>query len=149
MKRNTFFQILGAMLVFSLFPSLASAATSANVEVILVEANNGGSGVDASLSAYTSTLKRLFKFDSYRKVSSNRVALDMPGEAVTTLGGQGGQLTMQAGVSEGNLIRTDLNWTRNGKKLLHTRLQLRKGTPALLGGPRSGDGSYLLLIIWK
>ena len=94
-------------------------------------------------------LKRLFKFNSYRKVSNSRVELRVPGRANAHLGGQGGNLAITSDSIQGNAIRADLNWTRGSKKLLHTKLQLRKGTPAVLGGPRSADGSYLLLVVWK
>lgn len=140
---------MGGVLLLALLPTSLWAAESARVEVILVEARNGSSETDPSLSRYGATLQRLFKFDSYRKVSSNRMNLMIPGKGSAKLGEKGGSLTIEADAIQENSIRADLNWKRGQKRLLHTKLQLRKGTPAVLGGPRSDSGSYLLLIVWK
>ena len=149
MNRITVLSIIGLALLNVLLPANQASAQSAKMEIILVEASNSAKGVDKSLAPYASTLKRLFKFDTYRKASSSRINLDIPGSGSARLGGEGGSLKVSAESLKGNAIRAGLNWTRGNRQLLHTRLQLRKGTPAVLGGPRSGDGSYLLLIIWK
>ncbi|MGJ8641489.1 MAG: hypothetical protein ACSHYA_19015 [Opitutaceae bacterium] len=149
MKPTVLSFLIGTWLLLCFAPASLQAAESAGIEVILVEASSGGSGVDASLSPYAKTLKRLFQFDSYRKVSGSRLKLALPGEVSADLGGQGGRLKIDTDVFSEESIRANLNWTRGSKKLLHTRLQLRRGTPAVLGGPRSDGGSYLLLIIWK
>lgn len=139
-----------AVLLAVPLPAAAAGGESARIEVILVEASNSGSGVDQSLNRYAGTLKRLFKFDSYRQISRNSLRVDLPGEAAGGLG-NGTRLAIKASPADNRTLRTDLNWTRGGKTLLHTRLNLSRSTPAVLGGPRtqSGNGNYLLLVIWN
>ncbi len=126
----------------------ANEHSKASIEVILVEASNSGSGVDGSLSRYTGTLKRLFKFDSYQQVSRKNLKIDLPGITQSQIG-NGNHLKIEAGSSKNGTLSAGLNWTKNKKTLLRTRLNLNSGKPAVLGGPRSKNGSYLLLIILK
>jgi hypothetical protein len=125
----------------------ALVAESARVEVILVEASNGDGGVDGSLRAYSGTLQRLFKFQSYRQVSKSTLRLDVPGEGSVGLAG-GQKLSLKAGEGGKRGLMAELTWARGSKKLLHTRIQLRPGNPAVLGGPSTGKGgSYLLILV--
>ena len=122
------------------------AAESARVQVILVEASNGEGGVDSSLRSYAGTLQRLFKFKSYKQVSRGNLKIDIPGEGSTGLAG-GQRLTMKATEGGKRGLMAELTWSRGSKRLLHTRIQLRPGSPAVLGGPSTGrGGSYLLIL---
>jgi hypothetical protein len=127
--------------------SLHAAGESARIEVILVEAGNGDQGVDPALRQYAATLQRLFRFGSYKQVASRTIRLDVPGEESVSLGA-GQSLTLSGKQNSGKGLMAELTWTRGSKRLLHTRIQLRPGTPAVLGGPRSGkdNGSYLLIL---
>lgn len=131
-------------------PMLHAAGQSARVEVILVEAGNGDAGVDASLRQYASTLQRLFRFGSYKQVSKGSLKVDIPGEGSVNLGA-GQSLVLGAKDRSGDALMAEVTWLRGSKRLLHTRIQLRPGSPAVLGGPRSGKdgGSYLLILTMK
>lgn len=121
-------------------------ADSARVQVILVEASNGEGGVDSALRPYAGTLQRLFKFKSYDQLSRDNLRLDVPGEGSVGLAG-GQRLTLKAGDSGDRGLMAELTWARGSKKLLHTRIQLRPGNPAVLGGPSTGKGGTYLLIL--
>ncbi|MEX0330650.1 MAG: hypothetical protein AB3N64_04435 [Puniceicoccaceae bacterium] len=124
-----------------------SDAASERVQVILVEASNGEGGVDSSLRAYAGTLQRLFKFKSYKQLSRNSLRLDVPGEGSVSLAG-GQKLTLRASDGSKRGLMAELTWARGSKKLLHTRIQLRSGSPAVLGGPSTGrGGTYLLILV--
>ncbi|MEM1221299.1 MAG: hypothetical protein AAGH40_00940 [Verrucomicrobiota bacterium] len=125
----------------------ASKSGSASLEIILVEASNSGGGIDRSLQPYAGNLKRLFRFDSYREVQRSQTRLDLPGS--TNLSLKNGTTLQIKGSNDGQTLQADLNWKRKGSSLLHTNLRLKKGTPAVLGGPRSKNGSYLLIITRK
>jgi hypothetical protein len=131
-----------------LVPAEVVAADTARIEVILVKAGNGEGGVDAALRPYAPTLQRLFRFQQYELVSRKPLRLDVPGEGAVSLSG-GQALTVSAASGAGSGIKADLDWTRGSKRLLHTRIQLRTGSPAVLGGPRSDDGTWLLILELK
>lgn len=117
----------------------------AAVEVILVKAGNDGEGVDSSLSAYAGTLQRLFRFKSYRQSSRQTLKLDPSGEdSISMAGGQ--TLTLKGLGPSGGGLKADIDWRRGSKRLLHTRINLQPGSPAVLGGPRSKEGTWLLIL---
>ena len=126
--------------------AVLSAADSASVEMILVEAGPGDGGVDKSLRQYAGTLERLFRFDSYRQVGRKQVRLNVPGSGSTSLP-DGQTLKLEATEGNGRGLMADLNWSRGGKRLLHTRIKLQPGRPAVLGGPRTKSGGTHLLIL--
>ncbi len=142
------------ILVSALFTAVPGAAQdpadTATIETILVEASNSGEGIDESLESYAPTLRRLFKFDSYRRVDRNRFEIDLPGTEDESIG-HGSRLSINARRADNNTLLADLAWSEKGRTLLHTRLNLRRGTPAVLGGPRStsGAGNYLLIVVWR
>lgn len=142
------------MLLFTAVCGLLAApattdAASERVQVILVEASNAEGGVDSSLRAYSGTLQRLFKFKSYKQLSRNSLRLDVPGEGSVGLAG-GQKLTLKASDGSKRGLMAELTWARGSKKLLHTRIQLRPGSPAVLGGPSTGrGGTYLLILVME
>ena len=146
---RTFCLSFAILAIATLFAPSLEAADSARVEVILVEAGNGDGGVDSSLKQYAGTLQRLFRFGSYKQVNRKSLQLDVPGKGSVTLSG-GQQLTLSSdGGSKGGLV-AELTWSRGSKRLLHTRIQLRPGSPAVLGGPSTGKGgSYLLILTMR
>lgn len=125
----------------------AQGTSSASIEVILVEASNSDAGTDASLKPHASTLKRLFNFKSYKQISRKTTKVNLPGEQSLKLG-NGTELKISAR-SGGKQLSADFDWRQGKRSLVHTRLQLNSGKPAVLGGPRSKDGNYLILITWK
>ncbi|MEX0322084.1 MAG: hypothetical protein AB3N63_07990 [Puniceicoccaceae bacterium] len=141
------FILLAAVVTFCNFTATTlEAAESARVQVILVEASNAEGGVDGSLRRYAGTLQRLFRFNSYKQVTSKSMRLNIPGEGSVSLsGGQSLSLKSSGGSRSG--VSAELTWSRGSKRLVHTRLQLRPGSPAVLGGPSSGSGSYLLILV--
>ncbi len=134
------------LLMAGVINSSLYAQGNARVSVILVEASNDGGGVDSSLRPYASTLQRMFRFNTYKQASRGSVRVTVPGEGGTALPG-GQQLTLKALEGSGGRLVAEVNWTRGGKSLLRTRIQLRGNNPAVLGGPRSGSGATQLLIL--
>lgn len=120
------------------------AAETVRVEVLLVRAVDGENGIDAALRPYANNLKRLFRFNSYELVSRKSLRLDLPGEAGTVLAA-GQSLTLRSGED----LKADIEWKRGKQLLLHTRMQMRGGKPAVLGGPRGREGTWLLILQLK
>jgi len=127
---------------------LGAAEDNARIEMILVQAGNGDGGVDSSLKPYAGTLQRLFRFKSYRQIKKQGMNLSIPGSTSASLG-SGQTLKISADESGKNVLRADIEWKRGGKNLLHTRIQLRPGNPAVLGGPKSEDGTWLVILVLR
>ena len=102
--------------------------------------------MEDGLRPHAGTLQQLFRFNSYRQVARKSIRLDFPGEGGTDLP-DGQSLALKAGPQKGATTLTEVTWVRNGKRLVHTRIQLRKGAPAVLGGPRSSRESIYLVIL--
>lgn len=143
---HKFTLIIGILLFAGLPNTQLHAQESARVEVILVEASNGQGGVDSSLKPYASTLQRMFRFNTYKQVSRGGIKVSVPGEGSTGLPG-GQKLSLKALEGGRGGLMAELSWTRGGKSLLRTRIQLRGGNPAVLGGPRTSSGATQLLIL--
>ncbi len=122
-----------------------SVHAAERVQVILVQADNSGQGVEGSLKPYAGNLQQLLNFNTYRQVARKGIQLDVPGEGSASLPG-GQTLLVKAGSQDGPAIIAEVTWMRGNKRLVHTRIQLRKGTPAVIGGPRGGDGPLLVIL---
>jgi hypothetical protein len=129
-------------------PTAHAAGDSAAVQVILVQAGDGDDGVDASLREYAGNLERLFRFKSYKQSSRQTLRLSVPGEGSVSLAG-GQSLSIRSDGGAGDGLKAEISWNRGSKSLLHTRINLRPGSPAVLGGPQSKDGTWLLILELK
>lgn len=134
--------------LLSAAPTVDAAGDNAQVEVILVQAGNGEGGVDAALRPYAANLQRLFRFKSYRQSSKQVLRLAVPGEGSVGLAG-GQSLSIRSGGPSGKGLKAEIDWKRGSQSLLHTRINLRPGSPAVLGGPKSRDGTWLLILQLK
>lgn len=142
--------LLTSLLVFLFaggpFAGMAHGQTgSSGLEVILVKAGNGKPGIDAALRPYASTLQRVFRFESYRMAGRKQLQVGSGRESAATF--PGGQSLHVRSLDFGNKgMKAEINWKRGGKNLLHTRINLRPGTPAVLGGPKGPEGTWLLIL---
>lgn len=125
-----------------------AAEASARVQVILVQASDAEGGVDKALRSYAGNLNRLFRFKSYRQSSRQTLRLSLPGEGKVSLSG-GQTLTVRSDEASRGGLKAQISWRKGSKSLLNTRINLRPGSPAVLGGPRSRDGTWLLILQLK
>lgn len=143
---HTLLLLLTLAMLSGLSAPVSAHAESVQVEVILVQAANGEGGVDAALRPYAGTLQRLFRFKSYTQAGRQVLRLAVPGEgSVGLANGQRLQMKALSGSAEQGLT-AEMEWTRGGSRLVHTRLQLRPGNPAVMGGPSGQEGTWLLIL---
>jgi len=142
--------LLLALIVLAPSATLTAAPQRATLEVILVEASGNPGGVDNALRDYASTLQRLFRFQSYRRARKVNLQIEVPGKAETGLA-RGQMLRIESSGAARGTLGAELDWRDGSTRLLHTRLNLRPNTPAVLGGPPSSDanGSWLLIVQWR
>lgn len=136
-----------SLIICGLTPTHAQAQSTAQLEIRLIEATNQSSQTDPKLAPYANHLKRLFRFDSYQQIQQTTATVKIPGKTNIRLK-NGTTLQIQ---TSGNpkAPQAKLNWMRGDASLLRTQQILKKGTPALLGGPKSPKGNYILLILPK
>ncbi len=135
-----------AFLLVSATASLGHAAEQTSVRAILVTASNEKGESDRRLAAYEPTLRRILRFESYRYVAEGSVSLAVPAKAPLTLAA-GHRLDLETENSSNAGIRLKLAWSEGRRVHMQTGLTLRPGVPAVLGGPRKGDGEVYAIII--
>ena len=133
------------LLTLALLLSAVAQAEAAGLRLraLLVVASNQGGETDSSLAAYEPTLRRILRFDTYRLAGDDTSAVQVPGRAALSPG-RGHNLTVEADASGGRLR---VQWEQNGKALMNTGLALRRGAPAVLGGPSTGQKGEVWAVI--
>jgi hypothetical protein len=139
-------RILLSLAFLALLASFAHGADRAGVEGILIAASNKPGQSDGRLAPYEPTLKRILRFQSYRFIGSDSGSVNVPGEGSLSVG-QGQQLQITADRADGSGIHVGVRWNSGGRSLMNTRLVLRPGVPAVLGGPSTGNGDEVYAVI--
>lgn len=121
------------------------AADTVQARGILVAASNEKRDPDPRLAQYEPTLRRVLRFESYRFLGSGSGRAEAPGETTMSIG-QGHRIVLAVESVKGDQIRARVSWHNGGKTLMNTVLVLRRGVPAVLGGPASG-GEVLAVIL--
>jgi len=134
------------LLVALVAPPTASAADGSSLRAILITASNQKGGSDPRLAPYEPTLRRILRFESFRFIGEGTTALAIPGSAALPLA-QGHRLEFESENSDGRRIRVSVRWLHRGKALMDQPLALNRGTPAVLGGPATGETGDVYAVI--
>ena len=111
---------------------------------ILVAASNEKRDSDARLSEYVPILRRVLRFESYRFLGSGSGPAPEGASTSVSLGdGHSLQITVES--IKGDQIRARVSWLGGGRTIMNTVLVLRRGVPAVFGGPK--DGNEVLAVI--
>ena len=133
-----------AVLVMALMPTWVRAdITHLPVHAFLVIASKKPGDSDARLAPYEDNLRRILRFESFRLAGegaadlakSRRVRMDLS---------HGHTLDVTLESIAG---RYSIEWQAGGKSLMNTRLALRPGVPALLGGPATQQEGEVWAVI--
>lgn len=105
----------------------------------------GGDG-DERLERFMPRLRQLFRYKEY--TSLERLRAEVP-VGTTQRWSVAGDRTLELTPESvtGNAVRLRMRLTRGGTNELATNLQAASGAPAVIGGPRQGDG-VLIIIVW-
>ncbi len=121
----------------------AASAHATVVDAILITAGNNGGSTDPRLAPYEATLRRVLRFNAYTFQGSDATRVS-DGSRATLLIGQGHELAVEGGA---NPYSIRIRWTAGDRTLMSTGLTLRPGVPAVLGGPRTGNGDEVFAVI--
>ena len=129
-------------------PPLAHAQRGGGTAVrgVLVAASPSTGATDERLKPFESTLRRILRFESFRFLGEGRASVATPGNATVMLG-QGHRLELHTEASNDDRLRVQVDWIERGQSLMRTGLSLRRGVPAVLGGPARGEGGEVYAVI--
>lgn len=134
--------------LFAATHTFAADSGQASIRGILVIASDQEGATDRSLAPYEANLRRILRFNSYRAAGQGSTRLEVPGSGRCSLG-QGNHLEIETLSQERDQLRAKVVWMQGGRPVMNTELVLRKGVPAILGGPpvKNGSGVYAVLVI--
>lgn len=126
--------------------SAGFAADAVQARGILVAASNEKRDSDSRLAQYEPTLRRVLRFESYRFLGSGSTRAEANSDARMSIG-QGHSVELAVESIKGDQIRARVRWLDGDRTLMNTVLVLRRGVPAVLGGPARGGGDDVLAVI--
>jgi RNA polymerase sigma-70 factor (ECF subfamily) len=103
-------------------------------------------GPDERLQAFLPKLRQLFKYREYTSLERHRAEVPIGStERWSVPGDRTLELTADGIVD--SAVRFRLRLLRGQRAELNTDIQVARGSPAVIGGPRHGDG-VLIIIVW-
>ncbi len=117
----------------------ATPLNAGNLSIRLVEAHNESSAVAGGLRDVAGTLRQSLPYKGFDLVGSSGMGLPANGTASLGAG-----FSVRCSGPQNSMNATIL---RNGKQVLSTSLNLRSGTPVILGGFSSKRGRLLVLLV--
>ena len=139
--------VLAACLGLALLAPTAARAQNVAIEAMMVEASEDGA-VDPALGAVHRYLAATFKgrFAGYRLAGRGNAVLPVGGKAGKI--GLGGRFVTDVQVTavEGQRVRMRVTWKNGDRVYCNTTLTLDRARPFIVGGPRQGDNTLLLVV---
>ncbi|MGH8020754.1 MAG: hypothetical protein ACREIA_21205 [Opitutaceae bacterium] len=116
------------------------------VQGMLVVASNKTVPTDEKLAPYEPNLKNALRQESFRSAGEGSAALAMPGVSTLSLSDRH-RLEIEGLRANQNVVRLRVKWFDGKTELLNTTLRILRGTPAILAGPKTGDGDEIYAIL--
>ncbi len=147
MKSNFRILLAAFALLAALSAASSASAADASVSAVLILGSNDGQGVDASLKDYAPQLQRvLSSFDTFKQKGQGSAKIALPGSGSISVGG-GQKVDLKVEDAGSGRLRIAANWTENGRPLINTIIVTGRNQPTVLGGPSSGGGTLILLLV--
>ncbi len=137
MMRAPFKIILLLVLIFTAGNGIAGSTLS----VRLVEASHAGQGMGVGLGDVANLLQNNLPYKTFQLLASRSMPLPAKGVA-----------SLSSGIvarCEGTQESLNVVLERGGKKIMQTSVELRDGTPLIIGGLSSGQGKLIVILLAK
>jgi hypothetical protein len=128
-----------ALCAWLLACAAGSAFAGSSLSLRLVEANNSGAGVSGELTDVAGLLRDNLPFNTFHLASAR--ALKLPA---------GGEIALGRGFvahCDGPQHSLTIRVARDGKPILKATVELRDGTPLILGGFPTEGGKLILVLL--
>jgi hypothetical protein len=102
--------------------------------------------MDARLEAFLPKLRQLFKYREYTSLERHRAQVPLGATERWAMPGDR-QLEITPETVQDRTVRFRLKLMRGNMAELNAHIQAARGNPAVIGGPRHGDG-VLIIIVW-
>lgn len=133
--------ILKNILLVVLMFSAAGAYAGSTLSVRLVEASHAGQGMGAGLGDVSHLLLNNLPYKSFQLLASR--SMPLPATGVASL--SAGIVARCTGEQDGLNVILE----RGGKKVMQTTVELRDGTPFIIGGITSRQGKLIVVLLAK
>lgn len=138
--------LIFSFLLLSILFSASNALAQVQTRVRIIQASNAGSAVDPSLRDVHDQLGSLFNFTSYRLLKDEQFDLSQ-GRPVDVLAHQGGvALVLTLMRKQKDMAEFRVRIKRDATELLDTQIRLSPGRTVIIGGPKHGEGTIILVI---
>ncbi|MBI1963188.1 MAG: sigma-70 family RNA polymerase sigma factor [Candidatus Rokubacteria bacterium] len=101
---------------------------------------------DARLEAFIPRLRQLFRYREYTSLERHRAEVPVGSTQRWPVPGDR-QLDVTPEAISGSVVRFRVRLTRGNLTEVTTNIQAQSGNPAVIGGPKHGDG-VLIIIVW-
>jgi hypothetical protein len=132
---------LKTILLLVLLSTSNWAFAGSMLSVRLVEANNAGQGMGTGLGDVAHLLQNNLPYKTFQLLASRSMSL--PANSAASL--SSGIVARCSGGQENLNVVLE----RGGRKIMQTTVELRDGTPLIIGGISSGQGKLIVVLLAK
>ena len=133
-----------ALVLLSLAAVPARAADGVTVDALLILATNEQKPMDRRLERVEFQLRRIFKFEYFEYQGQGQAQVSLPSTFTIDLGG-GHELRVNA-TGKDDRVRAEVEWVGDGRSLLRTTVNMKKGAQAILGGVPDKEKKGTLIV---
>ncbi len=133
------------VLVFCWLILSAAAGASVLTEVKVIHASKSSNQVDPGLTPIISELESVFRYTSYKLVSSKTMNLEFNQKGQMGLPGRRTLILTPLG-ADGRRISYQINILKENRSIFQTRILLKNNSSVTIGGPQFNQGVILLNI---
>ena len=133
--------ILKVGLFLGVLSVAGGAFAGSTLSIRLVEAGNAGQGMGTGLGDVSALLQNNLPYKTFRLLASR--SMDLPANSAASL--ESGIVARCSGGQDNMKVVLE----RGGKKLMQTTVELRDGTPLIIGGISSGQGKLIVVLLAK
>lgn len=132
---------LKILLFLTLMWTAGNGVAGSLLSVRLVEASHAGQGMGVGLGDVANLLQNNLPYKSFQLLASRSMALPANGVASLNSG-----IVARCSGGQDNL---SVVLERGGKKIMQTTVELRDGTPLIIGGISSAQGKLIIVLLAK
>jgi hypothetical protein len=132
---------LKIILFLALMWTAGNGVAGSLLSVRLVEASHAGQGMGVGLGDVANLLQNNLPYKSFQLLASRSMSLPANGVASLNSG-----IVARCSGGQDNL---SVVLERGGKKIMQTTVELRDGTPLIIGGISSAQGKLIIVLLAK